>query len=86
VFLIREFIAIVESFFRGQILIGLIMGVLLGTGFTIIGLEFGFALGLLLGVLNIVPYLGTILGLAVACRSRCSSPVAAGRSSASCCL
>ncbi len=66
VFLIREFVAIVESFFRGQILIGLIMGLLLGVGFTIIGLRFGFALGLLLGVLNIVPYLGTILGLAVA--------------------
>ncbi len=66
VFLIREFVAIVESFFRGQILIGLIMGVLLGIGFTVVGLKFGFALGLLLGVLNIVPYLGTILGLAVA--------------------
>ncbi len=66
VFLLREFIAIVESFFRGQILIGLIMGLLLGTGFTIIGLKFGFALGLMLGLLNIVPYLGTILGLTIA--------------------
>jgi predicted PurR-regulated permease PerM len=66
VFLVREFVAIVESFFRGQIVIGLIMGLLLGLGFTLVGLEFGFALGLVLGVLNIVPYLGTILGLAVA--------------------
>jgi predicted PurR-regulated permease PerM len=66
VFLVREFVAIVESFFRGQILIGLIMGVLLGIGFTLVGLKFGFALGVALGVLNIVPYLGTILGLAVA--------------------
>jgi predicted PurR-regulated permease PerM len=65
-FLLREFVTIVESFFRGQILIGLIMGGLLGLGFTIIGLRFGFALGLAFGVLNIVPYLGTILGLAVA--------------------
>ncbi len=66
VFLIREFVAIVESFFRGQILIGAIMGLLLGVGFTLVGLKFGFALGLVLGLLNIVPYLGTILGLAVA--------------------
>ncbi len=66
VFLVREFVAIVESFFRGQILIGLIMGVLLGLGFTMVGLRFGFALGLAFGVLNIVPYLGTILGLAIA--------------------
>ena len=63
VFLAREFVGIVISFFRGQILIGLIMGVLLAAGFTIIGLRFGLALGLALGVLNIVPYLGTILGL-----------------------
>ena len=66
VFLVREFIAIVISFFRGQLLIGLIMGALLATGFTIIGLRFGLLIGLALGILNIVPYLGTIIGLAVA--------------------
>lgn len=66
VFLVREFIAIVESFFRGQLIIGLIMGVLLATGFSVIGLKFGLFIGLALGVLNIVPYLGTILGLAAA--------------------
>jgi predicted PurR-regulated permease PerM len=66
VFLIREFVGIVESFFRGQLLIGLCMGVLLATGFTVIGLKFGLVIGLALGLLNIIPYLGTILGLAVA--------------------
>ena len=62
VFLAREFVAIVESFFRGQLLIGLVMGVLLAFGFTIVGLKFGLFIGLALGLLNIVPYLGTILG------------------------
>jgi predicted PurR-regulated permease PerM len=66
IYLVREFIAIVESFFRGQLLIGLIMGVLLAFGFTAIGLNFGLVLGLLLGALNIVPYLGTMVGIAVA--------------------
>lgn len=66
VFLMREFVAIVESFFRGQLLIGLFMGVLLAFGFTIVGLKFGLFIGLALGLLNIVPYLGTILGLAIA--------------------
>ena len=66
VFLIREFVAIVVSFFRGQLLIGLIMGVLLAIGFSIVGLKFGLFIGLAIGVLNIVPYLGTIIGLAVA--------------------
>lgn len=65
VFLAREFIGIVESFFRGQLIIGLIMGALLAVGFTIIGLKFGLVIGLFVGVLNIVPYLGSIVGLAV---------------------
>jgi predicted PurR-regulated permease PerM len=66
VFLASEFVAIVESFFRGQLLIGLGMGVLFALGFSLIGLKFGLFIGLALGVLNIVPYLGTILGLAIA--------------------
>lgn len=66
VFLVREFISIVVSFFRGQLIIGLIMGVLLALGFSVIGLRFGLFIGLMLGVLNIVPYLGTIIGLSVA--------------------
>lgn len=65
VFLVREFVSIVESFFRGQLVIGLIMGALLAIGFTLIGLKFGLVIGLALGVLNIVPYLGTIIGLLV---------------------
>lgn len=66
IFLIREFLGILVAFFRGQLLIGLIMGALLATGFTIGGLKFGLAIGLLTGLLNIVPYLGSILGLSVA--------------------
>lgn len=65
-FLIDEFIAIIVSFFRGQLLIGLIMGCLFALGFTLVGLKFGLAIGLALGVLNIIPYLGTMIGLAVA--------------------
>lgn len=65
VFLTNEFVSIIEAFFRGQLLIGFCMGVLLAIGFSIIGLKFGLVIGLLLGLLNIVPYLGTILGLAV---------------------
>lgn len=65
-FLVREFGAILVAFFRGQLLIGLIMGALLAAGFTIVGLKFSLTLGLLTGLLNIVPYLGTILGLGAA--------------------
>jgi predicted PurR-regulated permease PerM len=65
VFLVQEFVSIIVAFFRGQLLIGLIMGALLATGFTLIGLKFGLVIGLALGLLNIVPYLGTIIGLAL---------------------
>jgi predicted PurR-regulated permease PerM len=65
VFLASEFVSIIESFFRGQLLIGLCMGVLFAIGFSIIGLKFGLFIGLALGVLNIIPYLGTILGLVI---------------------
>ncbi len=66
VFLVREFLGIVVAFFRGQLLIGLIMGILYATGFSIAGLRFGLAVGLLTGLLNLVPYLGSMLGLSVA--------------------
>lgn len=66
VFLIREFLGILVAFFRGQLLIGLIMGMLYAIGFSIGGLKFGLAIGLLTGLLNIVPYLGSILGLSIA--------------------
>ncbi|CAM2810718.1 AI-2E family transporter [Rariglobus hedericola] len=66
VFLVREFISIVVSFFRGQLVIGLIMGAMLAIGFSVVGLKFGLIIGLVLGILNIVPYLGTIIGLSIA--------------------
>ncbi len=65
-FLTREFVGIVVSFFRGQLLIGGILGVFYAFGFTLAGLKFGFVLGLLMGWLNVIPYLGTLTGLATA--------------------
>lgn len=64
-FLVRNFIGIVVSFFRGQLMIGLIMGLLLTLGFWLVGLKFALVLGLTLGILNIIPYLGTIVGLSL---------------------
>ncbi|MEM0965492.1 MAG: AI-2E family transporter [Verrucomicrobiota bacterium] len=64
IFLGTHFAHSMEAFFRGQILIGLIMGVLLGTGFSIAGINFGFPLGMMIGLLNIIPYFGTMIGLA----------------------
>ncbi len=64
--LTREFVSIVVAFFRGQLLIGAILGGLYALGFTLVGLKFGFVVGLMIGLLNIVPYLGTLTCVATA--------------------
>lgn len=66
VYLIREFINIIVSFFRGQLIVALAQGLLFAVGFALVGLQHGFIIGLLLGFLNIIPYLGSMLGLAIA--------------------
>lgn len=63
VFLSKQFSQILVSFFRGQIVIGLLLGVVLSVGFGLAGLKFGIAIGFVLGLLNIIPYLGTMLGI-----------------------
>jgi predicted PurR-regulated permease PerM len=63
VFLSKQFSQILVSFFRGQIIIGLLLGVVLAIGFGLVGLKFGIAIGFVLGLLNIIPYLGTMLGI-----------------------
>jgi len=64
-FLVREFVDCMVVFFRGQILIGALMGTMLAVGFMLCGLNFGLVFGFAIGILNIIPYLGTILGLSV---------------------
>ena len=65
VYLANQFLDMLVSFFRGQILIAFIQGVLFGIGFTLVGLKYGFVIGFILGMMNIVPYLGNIIGLSV---------------------
>jgi len=66
VFLLDEFVRIIAAYFRGQLVIACIQGVLFGIGFWIVGLPYGLVLGLSLGCLNVIPYLGNIIGLSVA--------------------
>ena len=60
-FLVDEFIRIVVNFFRGQVLVAIIEGALFGLGFQFVaGLPYGLTLGLLVGIVNIVPYMGSV--------------------------
>ncbi len=60
----------VGGFLRGQLLVAIIVGVMLSFGYWIIDLPFWLLIGLIGGVLNIVPFLGPwvggILGVIVA--------------------
>lgn len=66
VYLLSEFVNILVAFFRGQLIVAFLQGLLFALGFSLIGLNYGFALGLMLGFLNIIPYLGSIVGLGLA--------------------
>jgi predicted PurR-regulated permease PerM len=55
----------VTGFFQGQLVIAVIMGAMLAVGFAAIGLKGGILIGLVLGLLNIVPFLGTLVGLLI---------------------
>ncbi len=64
-YFIDVFVEYVTAFFQGQLIIAVFMGTLYATGFTLVGLKFGVLVGMVLGLLNIVPFLGTLIGLLV---------------------
>ncbi|OPL10557.1 MAG: hypothetical protein AVO38_04930 [delta proteobacterium ML8_D] len=66
IYLLDQFIGILLTFFRGQIIIALAQGILFAIGFALVGLPYGIMIGMALGLLNIIPYMGSIAGLGVA--------------------
>lgn len=63
---INSFLDIVVSFFQRQVVICLVEGCLYGLGFLLVGLPYGFIIGFALGVLNLVPFFGTVICLPIA--------------------
>jgi predicted PurR-regulated permease PerM len=58
---------ILESYVRGQLLIGLIMAVCYGIGFWFLGVPAWAGIALIAGLLNSIPYIGTAIGIVLAC-------------------
>ena len=56
----------VSGFVRGQIMVGLILGLFYAVGLSLLGLNFGLLIGLGAGVISFIPYAGATLGLLVA--------------------
>lgn len=55
------------SFFRGQVLVAFIDGMLVGVALTIYDLPLGLLVGILMAILGIIPYIGNIITLIPAC-------------------
>jgi predicted PurR-regulated permease PerM len=51
----------VTAYFRGQLLVCLVDGILIGTALTIFGLNFAPVIGVLVVILTMVPYIGIII-------------------------
>lgn len=55
--LVHEMNVNMNAYFRGQGLVALCVGILFAIGFTITGMPMGFVMGIIIGVLNLVPYM-----------------------------
>ncbi|HHY09129.1 MAG TPA: AI-2E family transporter [Firmicutes bacterium] len=58
----REISGALNSFFRGQILISLLVGLLIYGGLAFLKVPYALFIGLLAGLFDIIPYFGPILG------------------------
>ena len=61
--LLKEIDAKVSGFVRGQVLVALILAAFYAIALSIAGLEYGFLVGLMAGLLSIIPMFGSIIGL-----------------------
>lgn len=58
----KEIHEILTSYIKGQFLISFTIGLLTGIGLFLIGEKYSFILGLIMGICNIIPYFGPIIG------------------------
>ena len=59
--LVGEINSYLVSFFRGQLLVSMIDGVMIATALLVMGLDFAVLFGLMVGILGLIPYLGMMI-------------------------
>jgi predicted PurR-regulated permease PerM len=64
---LQEINGYLVSFFRGQVLVAAIDGILIGIALTLFGLPYGFLIGIFMAIIGVIPYIGSILCLIPAC-------------------
>lgn len=64
---VRDYLAMVDGvlggFIRGQIMVALSLAVLYSIGLGITGIRFGVLIGVVAGLMFIIPYVGTVIGI-----------------------
>ena len=55
----------ISGFLRGQVTISIIVGIFYSIALTMLGLKYGLLIGLTAGLLNIVPFLGSLAGFLI---------------------
>lgn len=61
-----EIDAVLSAFIRGQLIVMLVLGVIYSVGLSLVGIEFAVLIGMGAGLLSLVPYLGSLIGVLVA--------------------
>ncbi|RKR02387.1 putative PurR-regulated permease PerM [Kushneria sinocarnis] len=64
--LARECDEVLGAFLRGQLIVMLVLGGIYAIGLSLLGVRFGLLIGLMAGLISIVPYLGAITGILTA--------------------
>lgn len=64
--LAHEANAAVAGYVRGQALVCVCLGSIYGIGLSLVGLQFGFVIGLIAGVISFIPFVGTLVGATLA--------------------
>lgn len=64
---LQEINGYLVSFFRGQVLVAVIDGLLVGIALSAFGLPYGFVIGVFMAILGVIPYVGNILCMIPAC-------------------
>jgi len=59
---INESMEIVQKYLRGRFILVVILSILYGIGFLLVGLDYALLIAVLVAVLSIIPYLGNLIG------------------------
>jgi len=59
--LVSEINSYLVSFFRGQLIVSMIDGVMIAAALLVMGLDFAVLIGLMVGILGLIPYLGMMI-------------------------